>query len=51
MEMRTQKSSNPVVKLLIKIKEFNDENSLIFTKKPLKALSFAFFESLEIFTN
>lgn len=29
MEMRTQKSSNPVVKLLIKIKEFNDENSLI----------------------
>lgn len=29
MEMRTQESSNPVVRLLIKIKEFNDENSLI----------------------
>lgn len=29
MEMRTQKSSNPIVKLLMKIKEFNDENSLI----------------------
>jgi len=29
MEMRTQKSSNPIVKLLIQIKEFNDENSLI----------------------
>lgn len=29
MEMRTQESSNPIVKLLIKIKEFNDENSLI----------------------
>ena len=29
MEMRTQKSSNPVVKLLIEIKEFNDENSLL----------------------
>lgn len=28
MEMRTQESSNPVVKLLIKIQEFNDENSL-----------------------
>ena len=29
MEMRTQKSSNPIVKLLIQIKEFNDEHSLI----------------------
>lgn len=29
MEMRTQNSSNPIVKLLIQIKEFNDENSLI----------------------
>ncbi|EKF54165.1 hypothetical protein I215_13912 [Galbibacter marinus] len=29
MEMRTQKSTNPIVKLLVKIKEFNDENSLI----------------------
>jgi len=29
MEMRTQKSSNPIVKLLIQIKEFNDENSLV----------------------
>ncbi len=29
MEMRTQKSSNPVVRLLINIKEYNDENSLI----------------------
>lgn len=28
MEMRTQKSSNPIVKLLIQIKEFNDENGL-----------------------
>jgi len=28
MEMRTQKSSNSIVKLLIQIKEFNDENSL-----------------------
>lgn len=28
MEMRTLESSNPVVKLLIKIQEFNDENSL-----------------------
>ena len=27
MEMRTQKSSNPIVKLLLEIKEFNDENS------------------------
>jgi hypothetical protein len=29
MEMRTQKSSNPIVKLLMQIKEFNDENTLI----------------------
>ena len=29
MEMRTQKSSNSIVKLLIQIKEFNDENSLV----------------------
>jgi hypothetical protein len=29
MEMRTQESSNPVVRLLLKIQEFNDENSLI----------------------
>lgn len=29
MEMRTQKSSNPIVKLLLQIKEFNDENSLL----------------------
>ncbi|MDY0141787.1 MAG: ATP-binding protein [Bacteroidales bacterium] len=29
MEMRIKTSSNPVVKLLIQIKEFNDENSLI----------------------
>jgi hypothetical protein len=28
MEMKTLESSNPVVKLLIRIKEFNDENSL-----------------------
>lgn len=35
MEMRTQKSSNPVVKLLIKIKEFNDENSLILGENNL----------------
>lgn len=28
MEMRTLESSNPVVKLLIKIQEFNDENSM-----------------------
>ncbi|CAL2081789.1 DNA-binding protein [Tenacibaculum dicentrarchi] len=27
MEMRTQESSNPIVKLLIEIKNFNDENS------------------------
>jgi len=29
MEMKTQKSSNTIVKLLIQIKEFNDENSLM----------------------
>lgn len=29
MEMRTQKSSNPIVKLLVQIKKFNDENNLI----------------------
>lgn len=29
MEMRTQKSSNSIVKLLIQIKEFNDENSFV----------------------
>jgi hypothetical protein len=28
MEMRMQKSSNPIVRLLIQIKEFNDEHSL-----------------------
>ncbi len=28
MEMRTQKSSNPIVSLLLEIKDFNDENSL-----------------------
>ncbi len=28
MEMRTKESSNPIVKLLVRIKEFNDENSL-----------------------
>lgn len=29
MEIRTLESSNPIVKLLIKIKTFNDENSLV----------------------
>lgn len=29
MEMRTQKSSNPIVRLLIRIKDFNEENNLI----------------------
>lgn len=29
MEMRTQKSSNPIVKILIEIKEFNDENGMV----------------------
>lgn len=28
MEMRTKESSNPIVKLLVSIKEFNDENNL-----------------------
>jgi hypothetical protein len=35
MEMRTQKSSNPVVKLLIQIKEFNDKNSLLLGENNL----------------
>jgi len=35
MEMRTQESSNPVVKLLIKIQEFNDEHSLILGESNL----------------
>ncbi len=35
MEMRTQKSSNPIVKLLVQIKEFNDENSLELGPKSL----------------
>lgn len=35
MEMRTKESSNPIVKLLIKIKEFNDENSLILGESNL----------------
>ena len=35
MEMRTQKSSNSIVKLLIQIKEFNDENSLVLGEKNL----------------
>ncbi|OCB69890.1 ATP-binding protein [Flavobacterium crassostreae] len=29
MEMRTKESSNPIVKLLVQIKDFNDENSLV----------------------
>lgn len=35
MEMRTQKSSNSIVKLLIQIKEFNDENSLLLGESNL----------------
>jgi len=35
MEMRTQNSSNPVVKLLVQIKEFNDENGLNIGEKNL----------------
>jgi len=35
MEMRMLKSANPVVKLLIQIKEFNDENSLILGESNL----------------
>ncbi|WP_366182683.1 ATP-binding protein [Flavobacterium ovatum] len=35
MEMRTQKSSNSIVKLLIQIKEFNDENSVLLGESNL----------------
>lgn len=35
MKMRTQKSSNPVVKLLIQIKEFNDDNSFLLGENNL----------------
>jgi len=35
MEIRTQKSSNSIVKLLIQIKEFNDENSLLLGESNL----------------
>lgn len=35
MEMRTQKSSNSIVRLLIEIKEFNDENSLLLGESNL----------------
>jgi len=35
MEMKTLESSNPIVKLLIQIKEFNDENSLALGKTNL----------------
>ena len=35
MEIRTLESSNPIVKLLIKIKEFNDENSLVLGESNL----------------
>ena len=35
MEMKTLESSNPIVKLLIQIKEFNDENSLALGEKNL----------------
>ena len=35
MEMRTQKSSNPIVKLLVQIKEFNDENGLLLGERSL----------------
>lgn len=35
MEMRMLKSTNPVVKLLIQIKEFNDENSLLLGESNL----------------
>jgi hypothetical protein len=35
MEMRTQKSSNPIVKLLVQIKEFNDENNMIIGEQNL----------------
>lgn len=35
MEMRMLKSTNPIVKLLIQIKEFNDENSLLLGESNL----------------
>ena len=35
MEIRTLESSNPIVKLLIKIQEFNDENSLLLGETSL----------------
>lgn len=35
MEMRTKESSNPIVKLLVQIKAFNDENSLTFGESNL----------------
>ena len=35
MEMKTLESSNPIVKLLIQIKEFNDENSIALGKTNL----------------
>lgn len=35
MEIRILESSNPIVKLLIKIKEFNDENSLVLGESNL----------------
>ena len=35
MEMRTKESSNPIVRLLVKIKEFNDENSMILGESNL----------------
>ena len=35
MEMRTQKSSNSIVKLLLKIKEFYDEHNLILGENNL----------------
>ena len=35
MEIRTLDSSNPIVKLLIKIKEFNDENNLVLGESNL----------------
>ncbi|MDO6803288.1 ATP-binding protein [Wenyingzhuangia sp. 1_MG-2023] len=35
MEIRTLESSNPIVKLLLKIKEFNDENSLVLGESNL----------------
>mgnify|MGYP000029411072 CR=1 FL=1 len=35
MEMKTLESSNPIVKLLIQIKEFNDENSIVLGESNL----------------